>query len=99
MNCSVLPRCLGVSVVRSLARRNPMFLVPALVTCLFLVTQPDPILEPGSRVEKVVTGCKFTEGPDVDAAGNLYFSDGPNDRIMKFSPDGKLTEFLKPCGR
>jgi gluconolactonase len=59
----------------------------------------DEILEPGSKAVKIVGGCKFTEGPVVDMKGNLLFSDGPNDRIMQLAPDGKLTEFRKPCGR
>ena len=44
-------------------------------------------------------GYKFTEGPAVDAQGNVYFTDQPNDRIMKVDLDGKVTEFLKPAGR
>jgi gluconolactonase len=70
-----------------------MFFLPSLILSLFLITQDEPILQPGSKVEKIVTGCKFTEGPAVDGAGNLFFSDGPNDRIMKLTPDGKLNEF------
>jgi len=57
------------------------------------------ILDDAFGVKKVAGGCKFTEGPAVDAGGNLFFSDGPNDRIMRLSPDGKLNEFRKPCGR
>ena len=37
-------------------------------------------------VVRVTTGCKFTEGPVVDSNNNLFFSDGPNDRIMKLDP-------------
>jgi gluconolactonase len=59
----------------------------------------DEILEPGSKPIKAVDGCEFTEGPVVDAKGNVLFSDGPNDRIMQLAPDGTLTEFRKPCGR
>ncbi|MCX7007943.1 MAG: SMP-30/gluconolactonase/LRE family protein [Kiritimatiellaeota bacterium] len=29
----------------------------------------------------------------------MFFTDQPNDRIMKWSVDGKLTTFLQPCGR
>lgn len=59
----------------------------------------DELLDESFGVQRVVDGCKFTEGPVVDQEGNLYFSDGPNDRIMKLSADKKLTEFRKPCGR
>jgi len=49
---------------------------------------------------KLVAGdCKFTEGPVVDAQGNLLFSDSENDRIMQVSPAGEVSEFRKPCGR
>jgi len=58
-----------------------------------------PIIAPGATVEKLAGDCKFTEGPAADAEGNVLFTDQPNDRILKWSVDGKLTEFLKPCGR
>jgi gluconolactonase len=58
-----------------------------------------PILEPGTKMQKIVTDCKFTEGPAVDKDGNLFFSDGPNDRILKRTPDGQLSVFRQPCGR
>jgi len=59
----------------------------------------ESMLEPGTRMERIVDSCKFTEGPAVDKDGNLFFSDGANNRIMKFSTDGKLSEHLNPYGR
>lgn len=53
----------------------------------------------GATLEKLSGGFKFTEGPACDAEGNVFFTDQPNDRIMKWSTDGKLTTFLQPCGR
>jgi gluconolactonase len=35
----------------------------------------------------------FTEGPTVDKEGNVYFTETVSQRIMKLSPDGKLTVF------
>src|ERR1043166_5179706 len=58
-----------------------------------------PIIAPGAHLEKLAGGFKFTEGPAADAAGNVYFTDQPNDRILKWSTDGKLSTFLQPCGR
>jgi gluconolactonase len=58
-----------------------------------------PIIAPGATLQKLAGGFLFTEGPAADADGNIYFTDQPNDRIMKWSTDGKLTTFLKPCGR
>ena len=41
----------------------------------------------------------FTEGPAVDAEGNVYFTDQPNDKIMKWSTDGSLSVFMEGTGR
>jgi gluconolactonase len=54
---------------------------------------------PGATVEKLAGDFSFTEGPTADAAGNVFFTDQPNDRILKWSVDGKLTTFLQPAGR
>ena len=41
----------------------------------------------------------FTEGASVDRQGNVFFTDQPNNRIWKYSTDGKLSVFLEPAGR
>lgn len=41
-----------------------------------------PILAPGAVVEKAAEGFQFTEGPAVDAQGNVFFSDSPANRIL-----------------
>jgi gluconolactonase len=58
----------------------------------------EDLLDEQFGVKKVAGDCKFTEGPALDAAGNLYFSDYPNDRIMRLSPDGEVTVFRQPGG-
>ena len=57
------------------------------------------VLAPDAQVEKLAGDFQFTEGPACDAEGNVYFTDQPNDRILKWSTDGKLSTFLQPCGR
>ena len=57
------------------------------------------IFAPGAQLEKLADGFTFTEGPACDAQGNIYFTDQPNDAILKWSVDGKLSTFMKPCGR
>jgi gluconolactonase len=42
---------------------------------------------------EVATVVSFTEGPTVDADGNVYFSETTSQRIMKLSADGVLTTF------
>ncbi|HEY8149163.1 MAG TPA: hypothetical protein VIK51_09680, partial [Vicinamibacteria bacterium] len=39
----------------------------------------------GAKVEKLAGDFSFTEGPTADAAGNVFFTDQPNDRILKWS--------------
>ena len=57
------------------------------------------VIAPGAKLEKLAGDFKFTEGPTCDAAGNVFFTDQPNDRIMKWSVDGRLTTFKQPAGR
>jgi sugar lactone lactonase YvrE len=48
-----------------------------------------PIIPSSAQVKKIAGECKFTEGPAVDAAGNVFFSDSPNNRIMVYTAGGK----------
>ena len=80
--------------------------IQSLVICIFAALNSvqtraatDAIIAPAAKVEKLAGGFLFTEGPAVDKDGNVFFTDQPNDRIMKWDVDGKLTTFLKPCGR
>lgn len=64
-----------------------------------LTAQESPVIAPGARLQKLSGGFSFTEGPAVDAQGNVFFTDQPNDRIYRWSVDGALSVFLSPCGR
>jgi gluconolactonase len=57
------------------------------------------IIKPGVQLEKLADSFLFTEGPTSDAKGNVYFTDQPNNRIMVWSIDDKLSTFMQPCGR
>ena len=57
------------------------------------------IVAAGVKVKKLAGGFKFTEGPAVDAEGNVFFTDQPNNRIHKWSVDGKLSVFHENPGR
>jgi gluconolactonase len=57
------------------------------------------IIAPGAKVKKLADVFKFTEGPAVDARGNVFFTDQPNNRIHKWSVDGKLSIFHEKPGR
>lgn len=74
-------------------------LVCSLRSASMAAADDDGLIAPGAKVEQLADGFKFTEGPASDATGNVYFTDQPNDRILKWSADGKLSTFLEPCGR
>jgi gluconolactonase len=57
------------------------------------------VLAPAAKVERLAGGFAFTEGPTADAQGNVYFTDQPNDRILRCGADGTLSTFTSPCGR
>lgn len=52
-----------------------------------------------AKLDLIASDYKFTEGPAVDADGNVFFTDQPNDRIMRYSVEGKLETWLQPAGR
>ena len=80
-----------------------------VVTCLSLGTlvfsscisnRTQKPLKPIDEVVTIKTGFSFTEGPAVDAYGNVFFTDQPNDVIYKWdAKTNQLTTFLKNTGR
>lgn len=58
------------------------------------------IVAPDASVEKSSDGYAFTEGPTADANGNVFFTDQPNDRILRWdAKTAQTTDWLKPAGR
>src|SRR5262249_28305823 len=57
------------------------------------------IIAPGAALEKLAGGFVFTEGAACDDSGNVFFTDQPNDKILKWSADGKLSTYMQPGGR
>lgn len=76
-------------------------MVPVFCTgfALYQADELSGLIQPGAKPEKLADGFQFTEGPSADSKGNVYFTDQPNDRIMVWSTDGKLSTFMQPSGR
>jgi gluconolactonase len=67
--------------------------------CLILpAAAAESVVAPDAKVEKLHGDFKFTEGPAVDAKGNIYFTDIPNNRIHIWSLEGKLSTFREKSG-
>ena len=58
------------------------------------------IVADGAQVEKLGEGYKFTEGPVADEHGNVFFSDQPNNKIIRWDAEtGKFSTFSDNAGR
>jgi gluconolactonase len=82
--------------LQSLFMKIP-FLLLALAGFILSSRAESPIAS-GAKLEKLSGGFAFTEGPTCDKRGNVFFVDQPNDRIMEWSVDGKLSTFMQPSG-
>src|SRR6185437_14598810 len=56
--------------------------------------QMKEILVPGEDWQLVAKGYKFTEGPSVNAKGEVFFNDVPDSKTYKIGVDGKISVFL-----
>lgn len=61
--------------------------------------QIQEILIPGEEWHLVGEGYKFTEGPAVNAKGEVFFNDVGASKTFKVGLDGRLTEFLADSKR
>jgi gluconolactonase len=66
-----------------------------LVLAVFVVFMC--ITAPAAQDVEVAATIAFTEGPTVDAEGNVFFTDQTNNRIMKLGADGKVSTFRHPA--
>lgn len=68
----------------------------------FLLIAQTPIGAPlfsQQDLKLIASNFSFTEGCSVDKNGDVFFTDQPNDKIWKYSLDGKCSVFLHPSGR
>ena len=79
--------------------RTGFAVIVSAALLLFPVAVKASVVAPGAKVEKLADVFAFTEGPAADPKGNVYFTDQPNDKIYKWSTDGKLSVFLAGCER
>jgi len=63
------------------------------------VKKQNPLIGKGEVMKKAGTDYLFTEGPAVDPEGNVLFTDQPNDKIMKWTPDGTISVYMEGAGR
>ncbi|WP_116770787.1 SMP-30/gluconolactonase/LRE family protein [Maribacter litoralis] len=70
------------------------------IVVLSCKAQQTSIVKNGAELVKVSNAYSFTEGPASDKEGNVYFTDQPNDKIIKWNAeDNTLSVFKEPAGR
>ncbi len=57
------------------------------------------LIAKGAVLSKLSNQYSFTEGPAVDKHGNIFFTDQPNNKIIKWNTNGKLSVFMENSGR
>lgn len=78
---------------------SPALAIAAILAASTVVAQEAGPIAPGAALEKLAGDFKFTEGPTANAQGDVFFTDQPNDRIMKWAAGGGLSTFMQPAGR
>ena len=63
------------------------------LSSLTIHTQGESPIAPGAAVERIATGYAFLEGPSADTYGNIYFTDIPTERILRWTPDDGVTTY------
>lgn len=58
----------------------------------------DALLAEDATAERLADGFLFTEGPLWRSDGVLWFSDIPGNVVRQWSPDGTISEILRPGG-
>ena len=72
-------------------------LLTAIVSCKF---QQKALVTDGSKLVQVANNFSFTEGPASDKNGNVYFTDQPNNKILKWNQaDNSINTFMESSGR
>jgi len=78
----------------------PILFCSALAFTVMGRAADDGLIAEGANVEVLADGYSFTEGPAADRDGNVFFTDQPNDRIVKYDASSRsFSDWLKPAGR
>jgi len=78
-----------------------MLVLRAAMLCVAVsACAPAALVAPGATPKTLASGYQFTEGPAVDAAGDVYFSDIPAARIYKWThADGRIALYRGQTGQ
>jgi gluconolactonase len=69
-----------------------------MLFCFFITTEAQVIAK-DVRLILIDSNFRFTEGASCDKAGNVFFTDQPNNKIWEYDINGRLSVFLNPSHR
>ncbi|TLP80370.1 SMP-30/gluconolactonase/LRE family protein [Maribacter sp. ACAM166] len=70
------------------------------ITVITCSSQSNSIIAEGAELVQISNEYSFTEGPASDKNGNVFFTDQPNNKIIKWNAvDNSLHVFKDPAGR
>ncbi len=71
-----------------------------VITNFSCSAQQTSLIAKDAELEVVADSFTFTEGPAMAPNGDVYFTDQPNDRILKWSAaENRVSVYLEPSGR
>ena len=77
-----------------------VFLALPIVFSLSCKSLQTSLIAKDAKVQLVATDYTFTEGPAVGPNGDVFFTDQPNDRILRWSTkDKSVSIYMEPSGR
>lgn len=92
-----------IDVLRLIAFRDKTLITKCLLLLLLTgcsTAKAQDIIEEGATLQLVSEEFKFTEGPVADKEGNVFFTDQPNDRIVKWdATTNTVSDWMSPSGR
>lgn len=80
------------------AAKTAKILILWVLVCMSTTAAGSGLIADNAQVRKLCGGFRFTEGPAVDAAGNVFFTDIPNSRIHTWFVKGELKTFRENSG-
>ncbi len=77
-----------------------LLLLSAALVATSCKAQQKSIIAEGGQLTLVADGFSFTEGPAMAPNGDVYFTDQPNDRIVKWeAATNTVADWMQPSGR
>lgn len=81
--------------------KKSLYIVITITFLMLTILQAQSqVVAKGAELKLLADGFKFTEGPAKSPEGHIYFTDQPNNQILKWDVEKEeLYTFLKPAGR